>query len=873
MNDKLKVSLTTWVTLLVIGAVVPLVLFAWVTLREISRSSLAFRDQGQTDTTRALSLAVDGEVRSWKTALEALASSRSLQPGRWAEFYEEACQVAAQYGGWIVLTDAEERQLLNTLRPLGTPLPSATSPEAIGDTLKDGKPMVSDPFFGKVAQRFVVAVTVPVLREGKVRYALTMTLGPERLTQLLGRQQLPASWVAAINDRQRRVVTRSVLGDTRVGKPMVEWLAAATQASQSGIATGPLVDGRPGQVAFQRLQEVPWVVALAVPMSELQPAAPLWRFIIVGVILGLAAVGAAVIAGRRIAAPVARLAAAGGPLVRGEAVDLGAPSGIRQMRELQQALGEASVAIQSRYREREQAEETLRRANEALEVRVQERTVALAEANQALQAANAELEEDIQRRKRAEEALRESETRFRTIFEKSPIGKALIGTDVRFLGVNRALSEMLGYTQAELASMNVAAIIHPDDFRLNRQGLQRLLTGEQDMYRAEERYIHRNGHLVWGDVSTFLMRNPDGTPLQFINHIQDITERKRAEEEIRTLAKFPAENPHPILRLNRDGIILYANEVSGAVLREWRCSIGNRAPDPWPDRIREALARPSRRTFDFECGDRIYSFFVAPVPDAGYVNLYASDITDRKRAEDTLKQTLADLERSNQELEQFAYVASHDLQEPLRMVASFTQLLAQRYQDRLDQDAKEFIGFAVDGATRMQRLIQDLLAYSRVRTQGACLAPTDTQMALRDALENLRAIIQEAGAVVTHDELPTVLADAAQVSQVFQNLVGNAIKFRGEAPPRVHVSATSTEDEWVFSVADNGIGIDPQYFDRIFIIFQRLHPSHRYPGTGIGLALCRRIVQRHGGRIWVASASGQGATFFFTLHRQEGTPA
>ncbi len=746
MSEKLKVNLTTWLTLLVIGAVAPLVLFAWLTLHEISRSSRAIRDQGQADTARALSLAVDGEVRSWRTALEALASSRSLQPGRWAEFYEEARQVGAQYGGWIVLTDARERQLLNTLRPLGTPLPSTTPPEAIGDSLKDGRPMVSDVFFGKVAQRFVVAVTVPVLREGKVRYALTMTLGPERLTQLLGRQQIPASWVAAISDRQRRVVARSVLADTRVGKPLVEWLAAATQASQSGVATGPLSDGRPGQVAFQRLQEVPWVMALAVPTSELQAVAPLRRFILVGVILGLAAVGAAVFAGRRIAAPVTHMAAAGGPLVRGETVDLGVPSGIRQMRELQQALGEASVAIQARYREREQAEEALRRANEALEARVQERTVALAKANQALQAANAELAEDIQR-------------------------------------------------------------------------------------------------------------------------------RKRAEEEIRSLAKFPAENPHPVLRLNRDGIILYANEVSGAVLREWRCSVGSRAPDPWPERIREALAGPSRRTFDFECGGRIYTFSIGPVPDAGYVNLYASDITDRKRAEDTLKQTLADLERSNQELEQFAYVASHDLQEPLRMVASFTQLLAQRYRDRLDQDAKEFIGFAVDGATRMQRLIQDLLAYSRVTTRGAGLAPTDTQTALRHALENLRAAIQESGAVVTHDELPTVLADAAQVTQVFQNLVGNAIKFRGEDQPRVHVSATSTEDGWVFSVADNGIGIDPQYFDRIFLIFQRLHPSHRYPGTGIGLALCHRVVQRHGGRIWVASAPGKGATFFFTLHRQEGRPA
>jgi len=204
------------------------------------------------------------------------------------------------------------------------------------------------------------------------------------------------------------------------------------------------------------------------------------------------------------------------------------------------------------------------------------------------------------------------------------------------------------------------------------------------------------------------------------------------------------------------------------------------------------------------------------------------------------------------------------------MVASYTQLLAQRYGDRLDQDAHEFIGFAVDGAARMRRLINDLLEYSRVTTQGDNLAPVDAQAALGQALTNLRAAIQDTGGVVTAEPLPWVLADATQLAQVFQNLVGNALKFRGEAPPLVHITVTPREGAWLFAVADNGIGIDPQYFDRIFIIFQRLHPSHRYPGTGIGLALCQRIVERHGGRLWVESAPGQGSTFYFTLKRAEG---
>jgi light-regulated signal transduction histidine kinase (bacteriophytochrome) len=229
------------------------------------------------------------------------------------------------------------------------------------------------------------------------------------------------------------------------------------------------------------------------------------------------------------------------------------------------------------------------------------------------------------------------------------------------------------------------------------------------------------------------------------------------------------------------------------------------------------------------------------------------------------QQTQEELRRSNAELEQFAYVASHDLQEPLRMVASYTQLLAKRYKGRLDADADEFIGFAVDGANRMQRLIQDLLAYSRVTTKQRELRLTSAEAALTRALANLRQAMAESGAVVTHDPLPDVVADETQLSQVFQNLVGNAIKYRGDAPPRVHVGVQRRDQEWVVSVRDNGIGIDPKYFERIFLLFQRLHGREHYEGTGIGLTIARKIIERHGGRIWVESQPGHGACFTFTL--------
>jgi PAS domain S-box-containing protein len=241
------------------------------------------------------------------------------------------------------------------------------------------------------------------------------------------------------------------------------------------------------------------------------------------------------------------------------------------------------------------------------------------------------------------------------------------------------------------------------------------------------------------------------------------------------------------------------------------------------------------------------------------------DVTERVRAEEALAQQAQDLARSNAELEQFAYVASHDLQEPLRMVASYTQLLARRYGDKLDDDAHEFIGYAVDGVRRMQGLISDLLAYSRVGSRGASPEKVEMETVMARTVDVLRPAIEESGATVTHDPLPAVVADGVQIGQVLQNLVGNALKFAGQAPPRVHVGAERHGAEWLFSVQDNGIGIAPEYAQRIFVIFQRLHTRAEYEGTGIGLSICKKIVESHGGRIWVESRPGHGSTFYFTL--------
>jgi signal transduction histidine kinase len=241
----------------------------------------------------------------------------------------------------------------------------------------------------------------------------------------------------------------------------------------------------------------------------------------------------------------------------------------------------------------------------------------------------------------------------------------------------------------------------------------------------------------------------------------------------------------------------------------------------------------------------------------------------RKLAMETLEQKEQELRRSNEELEQFAYVASHDLQEPLRMVGSYAQLLSRRYKGKLDQDADEFIAFAVDGVTRMQRLINDLLQYSRVGTKGREPEPTDSEAVLERALANLKTAIEDNKATVTHDPLPVVMVDDRQLEQLFQNLVGNAVKFHGAEPPQIHIRAERSNGCWMFKVRDNGIGIEPQYYERIFQVFQRLHTMKEYSGTGIGLAVCKKIVERHGGRIWVESEPGKGTSFLFTLPAAE----
>jgi len=498
---------------------------------------------------------------------------------------------------------------------------------------------------------------------------------------------------------------------------------------------------------------------------------------------------------------------------------------------------------------------------------------------------------DITDRKRAEVALRESEARYRSTFELAGSGVAHIGLDRRFIRVNRRLCEILGYTEAELLRLTGRDISHPDDLDIINQQRPALYAGKIDRVHVEKRYVRKDGSAVWVVFSMVVERDAAGQPLYEIGIYDDITARKGAEAALReseerfrqTFELAGSGMAHVGLdgrfaRVNRRlcEILGYrAEELIGKSVKEISHPEDRNLTDAARDRVRAGALEVAdfEKRYVHRDGHTVWvDLTVALARDAQGAPLYEiavfDDITERKHAEAALHAAHEELKRSNAELEQFAYVASHDLQEPLRMVSSYTQLIQRRYGDKLDGDAKEFMHYVVDGAARMKQLIEDLLAYSRVGTKGKEFRDIELEAALKRAVTNLRAAIEEAGAAVTWDPLPRVRGDDGQLAQLFQNLIGNALKFRGAGVPRVHVSAAEQEQEWEISVRDNGIGIEPQYFERIFMVFQRLHTKGEYPGTGIGLAICKKVVERHGGAIWVTSQPGAGSEFHFTLPKK-----
>ena len=681
---------------------------------------------------------------------------------------------------------------------------------------------------------------------------------------------------------------------------------------------------------------------------------------------------------------------------------------------------------------------------------------------------------DITQHKQAERKLRRSEWRFKGTFENAAVGFAQVSLEGRWLDVNTKLCEIFGYSREELLQKSLEEITHPGDLEEDNAQASRLACGRIDHYSLEKRYLHKDGHIVWTNLTGSVQRDEEGHPLYFINVVEDISRRKRveqalkeSEEKFRLLAasikdviwmstpgvgkviyinpayeevwgrtcaslyKRPcsfAEAIHPddmelmadalqqhaegkwhfhyrivrpdgavrwiedagapvydekgdivhmvgvardvterkeaeqarekyLLRLNGllgisasvlsarstqdmlQKVVDAAVELTDAVygtsghgFREGAFQVGatsrsaEASPCPpgnlfvaekggvyqelieanrslrltdeqlrnhprwqglppghapldgllgvsltgWDDTSRGMIMVTGKKEGEFSLEDEILLKQLASVASLGLQHIDALEQAEQKALEaeqgrKKLVELTRELERSNGDLQQFAYIASHDLQEPLRTVAGFVQLLSRRYGGKLDEKADSFIAYAVDGTTYMQKLLNDLLAYSRVGGGELHLQPLALQTCVERAMMNLKKSIDEYGAVIECGSLPTVQADEVQMVQLMQNLISNAVKFRGPEAPHVQISAEAREHEWVICIRDNGIGIDPKHHDRIFLMFKRLHRRGEYPGTGIGLAVCKKIVERHGGRMWVEPAPGRGTSFYISL--------
>lgn len=494
-----------------------------------------------------------------------------------------------------------------------------------------------------------------------------------------------------------------------------------------------------------------------------------------------------------------------------------------------------------------------------------------------------------------QQVLKETETRFISIIETANEGIMTSNSSGIIEFANSKMADMLGYSKEELIGKQIKSFVDSncDQFNNSQSNFE---NGQYEM-----KFIRKDGTQLWTHASTSAIYDHkdrlDGNLGMFI----DITEAKKAEEDLkeseekyRNLFMNMTEEVHfwklvssddgdiitwRLIDINPPGLKTWnknLDEVQGKLADE----IIENATEHYMPVVEKIMSEGVPYTYEDYNPDMDKYFKFTSVPFGEYFITTGSDITDvkkyqkkleisnsdLKRTQRELEETIKKLEISNKQLEQFAYIASHDLQEPLRMVGIFTQLLERKYKDNLDEDADEYIDFIVDGAKRMKYLIDDLLTFSRLNTyEEVEFENVNMEFAFDDVLSNLKVLIDENNAEITHDHLPTVKGDPSQLMQVLQNLVSNAIKFHGEDKPEIHVSSKDAGDEWIFSVKDNGIGINQKHQDKIFEIFKRLHNKEKYEGTGMGLSICKRIIEMHNGRIWLESEEGVGSTFYFTI--------
>ena len=743
-------------------------------------------------------------------------------------------------------------QLLNTLQPYGAPLAKTSSIETIAAVFRDGKPIVSDIIYGKNAQSYLVAVAVPVVRDGKVVNCLTLNFAPHRLSRLLQSQQLPPSWVAAINDRQHQVVARSCDIEQRVGKPVVGWLASAEAAMDTGIITGPLMDGRPGQAAIQRLQEVPWHVVLAVPVAELPSSRPLLLFLLGGIVVGVGAVGVAIYAGRRITVPVSRLAQAGERLLSGNPGDLGSPSGIREVRELQHTLEAAGTAIQGYYQDQQRA--------------------AVAEETAKIMAASAQ-------------ALRESREQLRLFIANAPAAIAMFDRDMRYLAVSHRWMSDYGMGDRNIIGQSHYEVF-PDIPDAWKVVYQRGLAGEI-VEAAEDCFARADGTVQWLRWEVRPWHSAEGVVGGIILFTENITKRMHLEKEMARLASFPMRNPQPIVEVELDGHVDFINPTAQQLFPD----LQRRGPDhPWlvewvslADACRQG-GQPVQR--EMTVGERHYYQVAHYVPEVQRIRIYGGDITERKHAEAALRAAHDALEQRVQErtaeLSRAVQALEHQ-SDQLRHLASELTLAEHRERRRLARvlhdDHQQLLVAARLRVHSLERgadpqvqaicqqvvaLLQEALEHSRSLTRE--LSPPILHAGgLAPALEWLGRWMEERHHLKVGVQVdPTVVPDTEDLTillfQAVRELLFNVVKHAQVDAARVDL--TQCEGYIYLRVADAGAGFDPA----------TLWGEGGGVG-GFGLFSIRQRLELVGGHLIIDSAPGQGSRFTLVLPLPHATAA
>ena len=718
------------------------------------------------------------------------------------------------------------------------------------DLINTGKTVVSDLHISPATQKPTVMIATPMYNA--TGHLVGIWAGALELEELskIGHEELetgtPAHYGYVTDSRGLIIAhqTNPKYVEEQTDFNSVEPVHRALSGQRGTVQFINPIEGQEELGAYMPLLGTGWAVVYVVPTTiAFAPMNELARNIaliagVVAVILGLVSIGFL----RKALVPLSDLTKAAEKIGAG---DLTQHIQVKTGDEIER-LGDEFNRMAASLSEKEAQ---LREYTEQLEQKVQERTL----------------------------ALRENEERFRLAAESSTdlIYEWDIKERVDWFG---KIDELLGYAQGEFPRTlgGWADSVHPDDRDRAMAAVKNHLE-KNEPYDIEYRIRKKDGTYNYWWVRGMAVRDEQGDPYRWVGAVTDITERKRSEEVIEGLARFPSENPNPVLRIERDGTLMYANEASYTLLLDWQLDIGRPAPLVLREVASEALTSQAGKIIDTEHGQRIISFSVAPVVNAGYANFYGRDVTGRRRAEEEIRKLNAELEQrvrdrtaqleaANKELEAFSYSVSHDLRAPLRAIDGFSRILLEDYIENLDEEGKRVLNVIRNNTGKMGHLIDDLLAFSHLGRQEIRISDVDMEKLAKNAFKELKPIVTERKVHFSIKPLSPIHGDQAMIRQVLINLLSNAVKFtRPKENATIEVGGGREGNENIYYVKDNGVGFDMQYVNKLFGVFQRLHSSEEFEGTGVGLAIVQRIIHRHGGRVWAEGKVGEGATFYFSL--------